>query len=199
MNNNGHGFSGRLSVYREVISLAKKHRIRTAVETGTYKGDTTLALAEIFDEVYTVEVNEAYYLNSLETLRGSGNIFCHHGNSPDWLNSFLPGYREPIFFYLDAHWYNYWPILDELRAISNNRHPDPVIAIDDFQVPARPYLGFDTYDDQPLNWDYVKYDVVKIYRPLKDFHHYYNVELEGSGKGVVFIEPLGEKAFCNLC
>ena len=199
MNNNARGFSGRLSVYKEVVSLAQKHKIRIAVETGTYKGDTALALAEIFDETHTVELDESNYLHCVDRLRVSERIFCHHGNSPDWLNSFLPQYPQPIFFYLDAHWGDYWPILDELRAIARCGHPGAVIAIDDFQVPDRPNLGFDVYDDQPLNWNYVKDEVAKIYRPVKDFHHYYNDKVEGTGKGVVFIEPLGEKAFCNLC
>jgi hypothetical protein len=199
MNNNGCGFSGRSSVYTEVAFLAQKHKIKTAIETGAYKGDTTLALAEIFDEVHTIELDRSHYLNCVERLHGWGRIFCHHGNSADWLNSLLPKYQQPIFFYLDAHWYDYWPLLDELRAIAKHNHSNSVIAIDDFQVPDRPYLRFDTYHGQSLNWDYVKDEVAKIYRPIKDFHRYYNDKAEGTGAGVVFIEPLGEKAFCNLC
>jgi predicted O-methyltransferase YrrM len=199
MNNDGRGFSGRLSVYEEVAFLAKKHKIRTAVETGTYEGDTTLALAEIFDEVHTVELSRSSYLRCVERLRGVEKIFCHHGNSPDWLKSFLANNPQPIFFYFDAHWYEYWPILDELRAIALCGHSNAVIAIDDFQVPGRPDFGFDSYANQPLNWDYIKNEVAKVYRPNADFHHYYNVKVEGTGKGVAFIEPLGEKAFCSMC
>ena len=199
MNNNGRGFGGRTSVYQEVSFLAKKHHIKTAIETGTHKGDTTLALAEIFDEVHTIESNRDYYTDCLEKLSGSSTIQCHFGNSPDWLNSFLPGCRRPTFFYLDAHWYEYWPILDELRAIAMCGPLNAVIAIDDFQVTDRPDLGFDTYNDQPLNWSFVKDDVAKIYAPTNCFHHFYNNRLEGTGKGVVFIEPIGEGVFCNLC
>jgi predicted O-methyltransferase YrrM len=197
MNNNGRGFGGRLSVYNEVAALALKHRIKIAVETGTYRGDTALALAEIFDEVYTIESNRDYYLQSFERLSRSRRVTCCYGNSPDWLRYLLPQFRQPVFLYLDAHWYEYWPILDEIRTVAKTGHTGAIIAIDDFQVPGRPDFGYDTYNGQPLNWGYVRHAVASIYRPPKVFHYYYNDTLEGcTGNGVVFIEPMGEEDSC---
>jgi hypothetical protein len=50
----------------------------------------------------------------------------------------------PLLF-LDAHWYDYWPLPDELDIIAS--HLDKaVFIIHDFQVPGRPDFKFDCYD-----------------------------------------------------
>jgi hypothetical protein len=199
MNNVGRGFGGRSAVYYEVAALASKHGIKTAVETGTYKGWTTVALAEVFSEVYSVEVNREYHLESAEKLSKWKRIMCYHGNSADWLRRLLPNLRQPVFFYLDAHWYEDWPILGEIGAVSEASHSGAVIVIDDFKVPGRADFGYDTYGGQELNWDYVKEAVSSIYGK-KGFRYYYNDSLAGStGNGVLFVEPIsGEGPYSRL-
>ena len=50
----------------------------------------------------------------------------------------------PTFFYLDAHWLDNLPLVDELRAI-RPAWPDFVALVDDFQVADDPGYGYDDY------------------------------------------------------
>jgi hypothetical protein len=44
-------------------------------------------------------------------------------------------------FYLDAHWYDYWPLQDEVKTIS--KLSQFVILADDFKVPGKPQFEND--------------------------------------------------------
>lgn len=44
-------------------------------------------------------------------------------------------------FYLDAHWYDYWPLPDKIRIITAKLE-NAIIIIDDFEVPDRPDFKF---------------------------------------------------------
>jgi hypothetical protein len=73
----------------------------------------------------------------------------------------------PLFF-LDAHWYDYWPLLDEIELITS-KVPRCVIIIDDFQVPGRndyvfceggggsaEFSGRTTIDRRACNFDLIR-------------------------------------------
>jgi hypothetical protein len=72
--------------------------------------------------------------------------------------------NDLLFFYLDAHWYEYWPILDELEVISKNCQNNAIIVIDDFKVPDRDF-GFtiDYNIGKILDYEYIKEKLEKIY------------------------------------
>jgi hypothetical protein len=92
-----------------------------------------------------------------------------------------------VLFYLDAHWHDYWPLRDELRAIAGIDGPRPVVVIHDVQVPGRPHLGFDAYHGTPLDLEYVRDGLDAIYHGTCVFH--YNDVAAGARRGVLFVQP----------
>ncbi len=48
-----------------------------------------------------------------------------------------------VLFWLDAHWGEYWPLVDETKIISS-LHSFAVI-VDDFEVPGKPSFHYDSY------------------------------------------------------
>jgi hypothetical protein len=183
-------FTGDSCHQAEVERLVQAHKIKTIVETGTYKGDTTREMARIAPRVITIEINPEYW--SLSThLAGLGNVHRLFGNSAEILGEFselIPSVlKHPVLFYLDAHWEKHSPLLEELEAISC-MNIKPVIVIHDFHNPFRPEFGFDTWDIGPYKLDLIKPLLDRIYGAL-GWDHHYNMEADGLKQGVIYIEP----------
>ena len=53
------------------------------VETGTFLGETTLAMSGIFDRCWTVEIDKSLYEQALRRFDGHKNITALHGDSAD--------------------------------------------------------------------------------------------------------------------
>lgn len=129
------------------------------IETGTFLGNSTSLMAEQFPNapIYTSEVFEKHYRLSTERLRKYPNVKVIKKSSVDFLKDLsdkgLFG-KTPLFF-LDAHWWNYWPLGDEMKIITN-KIKSAVIVIDDFKVPNNPQFKYDIYKDIECSVDYIK-------------------------------------------
>jgi predicted O-methyltransferase YrrM len=176
-------YSGDFYIREEIEKLCKKHEVKTIIETGTFKGKTTLALSELADEVHTIEINPAYYNQNNFT---NPKITKHQGSSPEVLTKILGSVKKPCLFYLDAHWYEYWPLLDELKVIGREAK-NSIIVIHDCFVPGRPNLGYDTYKGQRLDLEYIMPYLKEIYP--KGYAYHYNSVSTGSNRGVIYIYP----------
>ena len=96
-----------------IADLIKLYNINCIVETGTNIGDTTEQLAINYPniEIHTLEINKEFYLGSSNRLSKYTNVHCHLGSSDIVLKELLPTMlNKKILFYLDAHWYDYWPL-----------------------------------------------------------------------------------------
>lgn len=175
-------FAGDPFVQSRVATLAVKHRVATIVETGTYHGDTTRALSFIAP-VVTMELNPELYKKTSDL----DNVTRLQGDSASLLPKLVPGIAEPILFYLDAHWEDHSPLLEELQAIRKCTKP-PVIIIHDFQNPYRPDYGFDSWDCGPYTFDLIAPILREIYPA--GFQHHYNIEAAGQRRGIIYIEPV---------
>jgi hypothetical protein len=95
--------------YEEILEIYRKYpafkKITSFVETGTYKGDTSLMAAKYFEKVFTMEIVEELYLGSKEraTREGVTNITFYLGDSLDNLPKILPQIKEGAVFFIDAH------------------------------------------------------------------------------------------------
>jgi hypothetical protein len=122
---------------------------RLFVETGTFLGDTTLAMAEIFERCWTVEIDASLYAKALVRFEGRANITLLHGSSEKLIDSILEEIDAPAVFWLDGHYSHAdtgrgaldTPILHELTRIFEHPIKDHVILIDD----AREFLGVRDY------------------------------------------------------
>lgn len=140
-------FNGAIEFGPYFSYLKDMFKLNKAVETGTWRGETTICLSTIFDKVHTVELNTEVFNSTLENLSYYPNIEAHFGNSPDILRQILPLLKKDrVLFYLDAHWNEDWPLLEELALIGSTHRDNCVIVIDDFQVPGRPDIPYDAYD-----------------------------------------------------
>lgn len=135
--------TARLEATRQII-----HRcgIRQIVETGTYRGTTTEWFSGFGLPVQTVESDPKAYAFAKLRLARLPNVHIALGNSVDVLKRLTAELDTtlPTLFYLDAHWFNYLPLHDELQLILQ-AFTAPVVLIDDFQVPGEEGYGYDNY------------------------------------------------------
>ena len=146
------------------VLLKNKYNILTAIETGTYKGCSTVLFGQLFEQVHTIEISEKLYLESSALLSPYTNVHCHLGSSEKILKEILPNLvGQPVLFYLDAHWQSHWPLLEELDEISQTHKDNCIIVIDDFKVPQRSDIDYDKYDTKECSHEYIKEKLNKIF------------------------------------
>ena len=111
-----------------------------AVETGTFRGDTSDLLAREFGSCVTIERSAALAEKARARFADDTAVTVLEGSSRDRLAEALPADEAPAFFWLDAHGvYDYVgpdtdenPLLEELETILSRRAKSPnVIAVDD--------------------------------------------------------------------
>jgi hypothetical protein len=138
-------------------------------------------------EVVSIEIEP-----ELEEIWHLVNVRLFIGDSGELLGDMLPMLRwgEPFLFYLDAHWKEHSPLLEELEGIAAAElFRKPVIAIHDFYNPLHPEYGYDRWDIGTYRLELVAGAFVKIYG--KDgWRHWYNEEAGGSKRGIIYVEPV---------
>lgn len=178
-------------VYQEFKNLIDRFNIKKIIETGTYYGWSTMKLAEFGIDVTTIESSKENYNIAIDnfTKTNFSNIRSLLGNSPDILREILTDDDDDdVILFLDAHWYDYWPIHDELRVCIDKKIK-PVIIIHDFFVPdenGNAKFGFDKYGEQSLDLEYIKKFLDEIYGK-NDYDYYYNSESDNVGQGLIYI------------
>ena len=144
--------------------LKKAYQIDTAVETGTFMGNTTVFLSILFDDVYTIEIVEKTYTETASNLKDFSNVQCFLGSSDAVLVNLLPKLEgQRTLFYLDAHWEDHWPLRQELVEISKTHHDNCVIVIDDFKVPGREDIPYDKYKQKECSVEYIKNELKLVF------------------------------------
>lgn len=157
-------FNGAPELGTFLAYLKTRFQIDTAVETGTYLGNTTAFLALLFDEVYTVEVVESTFRSTMQNLSMFPNVNCLLGSSEIVLAKILPSLKgKPVLFYLDAHWEDQWPLKQELIEISKTHRDHCVVIIDDFKVPGRPDIPYDRYGPHECSYQYIKQELDHVF------------------------------------
>jgi predicted O-methyltransferase YrrM len=153
----------RQNLFRHIIEVSQPSAI---VETGTYLGTTTEFLADTNLPVYSIEARPRNYGFARMRLRGRKNVHVELADSRQGLHAlFARPLRDisnsNLFFYLDAHWDEDLPLLDELEIILS-RCTSALIMIDDFKVPDEPEYGFDDYGSgKALTLDFINPTIEK--------------------------------------
>jgi GT2 family glycosyltransferase/predicted O-methyltransferase YrrM len=125
----------------KVVALrhhAKAFGTRVFVETGTFFGNTTAAVADLFERCYTIELSPELYARARKRFEGTPHVVCINGDSGAELARVLEDIHEPALFWLDAHpsggvtaGDRSDPILQELGTIYRHRVKGHVVLIDD--------------------------------------------------------------------
>lgn len=73
------------------------------IETGTYLGKTTAALARKYPAVYSIEPKKTLYEKTRRKLKAYQNIHLFYGPSEKNLQKIVQNIHGPINFWLDGH------------------------------------------------------------------------------------------------
>jgi hypothetical protein len=150
---------------------------KVLVETGTYRGNTTMAVADAFKEVHTIEYDRGLYEAAVKLMKDRTNIKLYHGDSAVVIRDILRALNEPAIFWLDAHYCGGVtakspkdpPIRDELAAIFAHPIASHAILIDD----ARAFTGFANYPTIKQIVQYVSAASPYQVRVFRDIIHIY--------------------------
>jgi len=138
------GSPPRLATFQELKKLCPFDAV---IETGTYRGETTIFFASAGCPVYTSEVNPRYMGYARARLWPRSNVHFCLGDSRQFLRGLIEDSSVPkdrVFFYLDAHWEEDLPLREEVDLIF--RHwTRPLVMVDDFEVPGDSGYKFDDY------------------------------------------------------
>jgi hypothetical protein len=150
-----------------VAELVQKLEPLALVETGSYLGTTTEWLAAFQLPVHSCEASPESFGFAQARLTGVDNVTVTRDDSRAALRRLLDGpmrgtLRDPILFYLDAHWGADLPLREEVECIFE-RCPRAAVLIDDFQVPGDPGYAYDDYGaESRLTADYLAGPVGKF-------------------------------------
>lgn len=181
--------------------LVKEFGIKTVVETGTYKGDSTVEIAKLVPNTVSIEivperfestkkrfVAEGYEpvgvaKNKSWLIKDKREVTLYCGNSPEVIRRIINRLNEPILFYLDAHWRKYWPLKDEIRAIKPR--PKSLIIVHDCRVPGKDFF-YDIWLSGANEYETIKDDLAYVNPNYKIF---YNERAAGSYCGILYAVP----------
>lgn len=130
-----------LTKLRNLQTCRKLTGAKTVVEIGTFKGVTTKRLSRIFENVLSVEIDEALYNQAIERLRKHTNVRLIHDDGVNALPAIAEQVKRAVLF-LDGHFSggetgfgdDPEPVLKELDAIQDNLSNFVAILIDDFRL-----------------------------------------------------------------
>lgn len=156
-------------VQNEIERIIKFFNIKHVIETGTHYADTTKFLSTLVDKVDSIEINPDHHSVALQQITTETNIILHLGNSIDILPNLI-NLNTVQLFYLDAHWYEDWPLIKEIEIIGKLNYNNTIIIIDDFYVPYKK-LQYDSYKGVDNNIENIKFVLDKAY---DKYYYYYN-------------------------
>lgn len=119
--------------------------IKNFVETGTYKADSTIIAASLYDNIHTIEIYEPLYKESIERVKNLNikNIKFYLGDSLHHLEKIVPNILDGAIFFIDAHisgsdsgWNGSIrvPLIEELDIILSHPIGPSVFILDDLRL-----------------------------------------------------------------
>lgn len=120
------------------IEMLKKYKTNIFVETGSYIGDGINTAIEMkFKKIFSIEVSRKFFNYCRERFYNIINVKLLYGDSGKILYDIIKNIKEPITFWLDAHYSGgkmqkrKSPILNELKQIAKHRIKTHTIMVDD--------------------------------------------------------------------
>ncbi len=121
--------------------LITRYNVDAIIETGSNVGDTTEYLARAYPHlaVFSCEIVRKYQGIVARRTQSLHNVDARLCDSRELIADVKDQFASPLY-YLDAHWYDDWPLQDEINLIDSG-----VVCIDDFDI-GDPRFGFDEYE-----------------------------------------------------
>jgi hypothetical protein len=181
----------------KTLELKDKYKLNLFIETGTNDADSIRILSPYFSEIFSCEVVKDTFAVAQRNTIDCKNIFLYNETSPLFMERICQIFenRKDLIFFLDAHWDDYWPLLDELVVIHKYKMKCPII-IHDFYVPdenGNAKFAFDKYKGSNLDLKYVKNHIDKIFN--NEYDVYYPTEITGNPCGWAIFTP---KTYDNI-
>lgn len=120
--------------------------LATAVESGTYRGESTARLRRLVSTVWSIELSEVHARTAQRRYAADPGIHVLQGDSARLMPQVAAGIAGPALYWLDAHWCGLdsagvtaqCPLLEEIAAIDGAPGAgESCLLIDD----ARLFLG----------------------------------------------------------
>ena len=179
-------FNGQKIRLEIVDNIIKKFKPKKIIETGTWIGNTLEYFLKNEIPTFTAEIEKKYYYFSKARFSENNFLNIFNCNSVEMLKE-MNNFTEPVFAYLDAHWYSDLPLNEELSHLA--LFDEAIILIDDFKVPDNPKWKYDSYKNTDLTLD-----AVSISNDFSIFFPNYEPDSDGGSKtGCVFLAK-GSKA-----
>ena len=142
LSDGGGPFGFDVTTALEFDFLIDRYQCDAIIETGSNMGDTTDYLARAYPhlQIITCDVVDKYVDIVKRRVGFMPHTHVEKIDSPELIAKFRNEFRCPLY-YLDAHWYEDWPLERELGLIDNG-----VVCVDDFNI-GHPRFGFDKYGE----------------------------------------------------
>jgi hypothetical protein len=126
----------------QLLQIGRSIGANVAVETGTFRGDTTAFLARHFLEVHTIEVVDSLVRLANERFGSNPSITVWEGDSSEILSKLVPKLDQATLFYLDGHdsggitgkGKKACPVHEELEIIYQSAKYMTTVVIDDARL-----------------------------------------------------------------
>ena len=192
------GFNGQPIRAYIVWKLFRHFQCSSFIETGTFYGNTTGFVRRSFrTDVFSCEISTFNYFVSRVNLILANRVSIFRSSSPEFLRNVLQQSligSNPMF-YLDAHWYEYMPLPDELRIIAK-RCERGIIVIDDFYIPSDPRFGYDPNPNFRIDLDVIERELIAYRKDALVYLPAYNPTMEprggATGMGIILMGQLKE-------
>lgn len=159
-------------------ALQASGRYGLAVETGTFRGDSALVLANAVGRCTTIELDTTLAAAATKRFASDPRITVVQGSSRDVMASVLTSITGPTFFWLDGHWSggvtagadDPCPLDGELDAIASSPFAsDCLVAIDDARLCGFPRSNEPDGDAYPSMLEVLsKLDAMGLYPYVVD-------------------------------
>ena len=142
-----------------VEALRNELPLSTFVETGTFHGDTLIAMAPMFTKLYSVELSKELWEESSKRLQEFKHVSISLDDSPQFIEKLQPSLKnDSVLYWLDAHWCvsdntagedSQCPLVKEIKAIGKLNNSSAIV-IDDARLFLAPPPEPHEISDWPL-------------------------------------------------